>query len=228
MQEKMVKGRIAEVFDSLQGEGVYLGARQIFVRFFGCNLTCSFCDTKLHRYTEYEPKELLAEIKLYENDYHSISFTGGEPLLQKDFLKEILKLTNHEGYKNYLETNGTLHNELEEIIDYIDVVAMDLKLPSSTGLNNFWQQHRQFLKVASKKETFLKMVICQSTKQKDIIESLRLIKEINKSIILVLQPNSFEDYEMMKRKIENFRNIARFNDVTTCIIFQIHKKIGIR
>jgi len=224
----MVKGRIAEVFDSLQGEGVYLGERQIFVRFFGCNLTCSFCDTRLHHFTEYDPEELLAEIKLYEDSHHSISFTGGEPLLQKDFLKAILKLTDNEGYKNYLETNGTLHDELEEIIDYIDVVAMDLKLPSSTGLNNFWQQHRKFLKVASKKETFLKMVICQSTKQKDIIDSLRLIKEINKSIILVLQPNSFEDYELMRGKIERFRNIARYNGITTCIIFQIHKKIGIK
>ena len=227
MQMPIVKGRIAEVFDSLQGEGIYLGERQIFVRFFGCNLTCSFCDTHLSRFIEYEPKELLAEIKLYQG--HSvISFTGGEPLLQNDFLKSILKLTDKEGYKNYLETNGTLYNELEEVIDYVDIVAMDLKLPSSTGLNNFWQQHRKFLKVASKKEMFLKIVICHSTRQKDIMETLRLIKEINKRIILVLQPNGFEDYEMMRRKIESFRNIARYNDITCCIIFQIHKKIGIR
>lgn len=224
----ITKGRITEVFDSLQGEGIYLGAKQIFVRFFGCNLTCSFCDTRLEHFTEYEPKELLAEIKLYGDGHHSIAFTGGEPLLQKDFLKAILRLTNKEGYKNYLETNGTLYNELEEIIDYLDVVAMDLKLPSSTGLNNFWRLHREFLKVASKKETFLKMVICQSTRQKDIIESLRLIKEVNKPVILVLQPNSSEDYEILRRKTEVFRNIARYNGVTACIIFQIHKKIGVR
>lgn len=228
MKNPKVKGRIAEVFDSLQGEGIYLGERQIFVRFFGCNLTCKFCDTPLAHFTEYEPKELLSEIKLYHDDHSSIAFTGGEPLLQKDFLKEMLQLTSEAGYKNYLETNGVLYAALEEVIDYVDVVAMDLKLPSSTGLNNFWQEHREFLKVASQKEVFLKMVICHSTRKKDIIESLRLIKEINKPIILILQPNSFEDYEWMRQRIESFRNVARYNDITASIIFQIHKKIGLR
>jgi len=132
-----MKAKIAEVFDSVQGEGLYLGERQIFVRFFDCNLNCSFCDTKPDRFTEYEPQELFQEIKLYHQHYHSISFTGGEPLLYKDFLKEILKLTRRHGYKHYLETNGTLAAELEELIDHIDIVAMDLKLPSSTGLGNF-------------------------------------------------------------------------------------------
>src|SRR3990167_3151859 len=101
-------GKIAEVFDSIQGEGLYLGEKQIFVRFFGCNLSCKFCDTKSDRFTEYEPEELFEEIKLYHNSFHSISFTGGEPLLQNDCLKEVLKLTSGHGYKNYLETNGTL------------------------------------------------------------------------------------------------------------------------
>jgi organic radical activating enzyme len=104
----MIKGRISEVFESVQGEGLYFGEKQIFVRFFGCNLSCKFCDTKLNRFLEYEPQELFEELKLYQDVYHSISFTGGEPLLQKDFLKQVLQLTQKEGYKNYLETNGTL------------------------------------------------------------------------------------------------------------------------
>jgi len=126
------KGKIAEVFNSVQGEGLYFGEEQIFVRFFGCNLKCKFCDTRLDRFTEYEPQELLEEIKLYQDNHRTVSFTGGEPLLQKYFLREILKLTRDEGYKNYLETNGILHSALEDVIDYVDTVAMDLKLPSST------------------------------------------------------------------------------------------------
>jgi len=88
-----VKGKIAEVFSSVQGEGLYFGEDQIFVRFFGCNLKCKFCDTPLDRFTEYEPAELLDELKLYHHDdRRTVSFTGGEPLLQRYFLKESLRI----------------------------------------------------------------------------------------------------------------------------------------
>ena len=83
----MIKGRISDVFESIQGEGPYVGERQIFVRLFGCNLNCKFCDTKLERFDEYTAPELLDRILEFRGNYHSISFTGGEPLLQKDFLK---------------------------------------------------------------------------------------------------------------------------------------------
>jgi 7-carboxy-7-deazaguanine synthase len=223
-----MKGRIAEVFDSVQGEGIYLGEKQIFVRFFGCNLSCKFCDTKLNRFTEYEPEELLEELKLYQDEYHSISFTGGEPLLQKDFLKEILRLSAKSGYRNYLETNGTLWSELEEVIEYLHFVAMDLKFPSSTQMGNVWGFHRKFLGVASKKEVFLKAIICDSTKEQDLMEALSLIKDLNKSAILVLQPNSQENLLQMKIKLERFREICLGENVTACIIPQMHKIVGIK
>jgi organic radical activating enzyme len=221
-------GRITEVFDSVQGEGLYVGEKQLFVRFFGCNLRCKFCDTRLSRFIDYEPQELFEELRLYEDDYHSVSFTGGEPLLQVDFLKEVLKLSCTDGYKNYLETNGTLVGELEKVIDYLDIVAMDLKLPSSTDMGMLWGMHRKFLKVASKKDVFLKVVICQSTKEEDLIEALCLIKEVNKYVILVLQPNSFEDYNQMREKLETFRYICEKADVTACIIPQVHKIAGVK
>ncbi|MFA6350638.1 MAG: 7-carboxy-7-deazaguanine synthase QueE, partial [Candidatus Omnitrophota bacterium] len=137
----MVKGKITEIFDSVQGEGLYLGERQLFVRLHGCNMKCRFCDTKTTHYIEYHPQELLKELDMYENDYHSVSFTGGEPLMQKDFLKNALELTSRSGYKNYLETNGTLPAALSEVIQHIDIVAMDLKFPSSTGADAYWQTH---------------------------------------------------------------------------------------
>jgi organic radical activating enzyme len=223
-----VKGRITEIFESIQGEGIYLGARQLFVRFFGCNLSCEFCDTKLDTFSEYAPEELLEELKQHEGNYHSISFTGGEPLLQKDFLKETLKLTKVSGFRNYLETNGTLPDTLREIIEYVDIVAMDLKLPSSTGLNNFWDAHRKFLELASQKEVFLKAVICQSTLEKDLDEAIKLIKEVNKNAIFVLQPNSYEDYNQLSEKLENFKDICAKENISARIICQMHKIVGIK
>jgi len=223
-----VKGRISEVFESIQGEGIYLGERQLFVRFFGCNLKCRYCDTRMDNFVEYEPEDLLKELKKYGNGFHSVSFTGGEPLLQKDFLKEALRLIRESGFRNYLETNGTLSESLSEIIDYLDFVAMDLKLPSSTGLSDFWDTHRRFLQIASQKEVFLKAVICRDTKEEDLRAALRFIQDNNKSVVLVLQPNSHEDDNCLKEKIEGFRNICLDEKVSTCIIPQVHKVINIK
>jgi len=224
----MIKARISEVFESVQGEGLYLGEKQIFVRFFGCNLNCSYCDTKLDRFMEYDAYELFEEIKLYRDKYHSISFTGGEPLLHKDFLKDILKLTVKDGHKHYLETNGTLVPELEELIEYIDIVAMDLKLPSSSGMGNLWHMHKKFLKVACKKEVFLKAIICQGTLEEDLLQATELIKEVSPASVLILQPNSYEQQAMLDDKLSRFKDIANQQGVTTCIIPQIHKIMGLR
>ena len=223
-----MKAKINEIFDSVQGEGLYLGEKQIFVRFFNCNLSCTYCDTKLDRFTEYEPKELFEEIKLYRDKYNSISFTGGEPLLYADFLEEIFKLTSGGGHKHYLETNGTLFSELEQLIDRIDIIAMDLKFPSSTGMGNLWQLHRKFLKIASRKEVFLKAIICQATFEEDLTEALAIIKEISPFSVLVLQPNNYENQSALYEKLLNFRQIANQQGVRTCVIPQIHKIMGLR
>ncbi len=220
--------RIFEVFDSVQGEGLYLGEKQIFVRFFDCNLSCSYCDTKPDRFTEYDPGELFEEIKLYRDKYHSVSFTGGEPLLYKNFLKEVFQLTANYGHRHYLETNGVLYSELGELIDQIDIVAMDLKFPSSTGMGNLWQMHRKFLKIAAKKEVFLKAIICQNTAEEDLLEAISVIKEISPTSVLVLQPNSYEDRMILNEKLSRFKIIANQQNVVTCVIPQIHKAMGLR
>lgn len=223
-----MKARIIEVFDSIQGEGIYLGEKQLFVRFFGCNLSCRFCDTKQNSFKEYEPQELMDEIKQYRGQYHSVSFTGGEPLLQNDFLREVLKLTSKQGHKNYLETNGTLAGELEDVIEYLDIIAMDLKLPSSTGMFSLWGMHKRFLQIASRKEVFLKAIISLSTKEEDLGEALALIKDTHKSSLLVLQPNSYEEQGELKTKLEKFKDLCSQENIAACVIPQIHKRVGIK
>src|SRR3990167_4332799 len=125
----MSKGKIAEVFSSIQGEGIYQGVSQVFVRFFGCNLNCRFCDTPLNNYQDYSLEELYSRIESLDKGCHSISFTGGEPLLQDDFLKEIMSWCKKGHKKTYLETNGMLMAALERVIDFTDIIAMDFKLP---------------------------------------------------------------------------------------------------
>jgi organic radical activating enzyme len=223
-----MKGRISEIFLSIQGEGLYVGERQIFVRLADCNLDCRYCDTKIKYSREYLPELLLGELNCYRNNYRCVSFTGGEPLVQKDFLKEVLALTHEAGFNNYLETNGTLPDALGEVIENVDIVAMDFKFPSSTGRESFWPQHRKFLEIASRKEVFIKAVICESTLESDLREAVSVIKEINPSAILVLQPDSRADYSELEEKIKRFKYICIAENIISCIIPQIHKLVGVR
>jgi 7-carboxy-7-deazaguanine synthase len=105
---------------------------------------------------------------------------------------------------------------------------MDLKFPSSSGMGNLWQLHRKFLKIAVRKEVFLKAIICQATLKEDLTEALAVIKEISPASVLVLQPNSYEDKSVLQEKLLNFREIANQQGVTTCVIPQIHKIVGLR
>jgi len=223
-----MKGRISEVFESVQGEGPYVGERQLFVRFYGCNLSCKFCDTRMHSFMEYYPEELINELKLYQDVYHSVSYTGGEPLMQKDFLKESLRLAKQEGFNNYLETNGILYEELAQAIDWTDIIAMDWKLPSSTGGFPCWKAHKRFLEIASQKDVFVKLVICESTQADDFMIALKMIKEVNPLVMAVLQPNSQELGQSLFSKINFYKVLCEDESITSCMIPQVHKFAGVR
>jgi 7-carboxy-7-deazaguanine synthase len=222
-----MKGKIAEIFQSVQGEGIYLGQKQIFVRFYGCNLGCKFCDTKLKFFKEYTAAELLSKLMPYKEEFSQVSFTGGEPLLQKDFLKEILTLTKKDGWVNYLETNGTLPEALNSVIDLVDIVAMDFKFPSSTGLDNFWPEHLKFLRISLKKEVFIKAVISRDTSEEDLRLGIDLIRQVLPSAILVLQPEASCEYGLLKDKLESFKEICERENIACCVIPQVHKLAGV-
>lgn len=221
-------GKISEIFESIQGEGVYFGQKQIFVRLFGCNLKCGYCDTALTEFKEYTASGLCDELKNYSGSFHSVSFTGGEPLLQADFLKEALALTRKAGFKNYLETNGTLPEALEEVIDNVDFVSMDFKFPSSTGSGDHWAKHGRFLEISARKEVFIKAVICGSTREDDLLRGIKMIQELSPQCILVLQPNSAEDELNLKDKLDVFSNICFRENINFEIIPQMHKLMGVR
>lgn len=221
-----MKGKISEVFKSIQGEGIYQGISQVFVRFFGCNLKCSFCDTKTEYYEEKTFSDLLKEIRLYDT-YHSISLTGGEPLVQFDFLKELLRQLKKERKCLYLETNGILHRDLAGIIDYIDIIAMDFKLPSTAGTGNCWKEHKEFLKIGRMKKIFIKAVVGTNTQIEDIYRSIKIINEVDKGLCFILQPqNPFED--LLERKLRNYKAVCREHGINAGIIPQLHKKLGLR
>lgn len=225
----MNKAKIADIFFSVQGEGIYAGSPQVFVRFYGCSLNCCFCDTSLTAYDKYTSLELYRRIKEMSRPYHSLCLTGGEPLLQKDFLKEFLKLIKYDGITTYLETAGILADALDEVIEDIDIIAMDFKLPSSTGMEGYWTEHKRFLKIASRKEVFIKMVICSTTRQKDIEDAVNLVLKLKiKDIPVILQPNFFElSRELLARARILQRYCLKYLPEVK-VVPQLHKMTGVR
>ena len=175
---------IKEIFASIQGEGPYIGYKQLFIRFCGCNLNCNYCDTEfgVSDSKKYSVNEL-ANIVNDNLDCHSVSLTGGEPLLNVKFMKEFLPKC---GLPVYLETNGTLYKELAEIIDFVTYISADIKLPSSTGLKPLWREHDKFFNIASKQILFAKVVFGKGVTDDEIKQACELCSKYD--IELVLQP----------------------------------------
>jgi len=235
MKNKTEKADLIEIFSSMQGEGLFLGAKQIFVRFAGCNLTCSFCDTpKKAVIKEMSAEEILKKIKDLEREkgeHHSVSLTGGEPLLYADFLKDFLPKLKRAGFKIYLETNGTLPEELAKIIKYVDAIAMDFKLPSSAAVPALWEEHAKFLQIARKKNVFVKTVVTDDTSKDDILKAIGLIKKVDRSILLVLQPVTTKQGGISRTgadRISGYLRLAGRDLENVRVIPQMHKVMGIK
>lgn len=232
-----VKADISEIFSSIQGEGIFLGAKQVFVRFADCNLDCLFCDERgMPKAKEYSPIELMKEVRSMEESngpHHSVSLTGGEPLLSWDFLRAFLKILRRGRIlRSYLETNGTLPDELSRVIELVDIVAMDIKLPSSTADKPFWREHVEFLKIAYKKKVFVKVVVTTGTKKEDISRAIDIVKKLDKNIPFIIQPASLvrkDDEPVARERLFSFMEMGLKRDLGNVrIIPQMHKVIGVR
>ena len=119
--------KINEVFRSIQGESTYQGRQCTFIRFTGCNLRCSYCDTT-YAYEDgvsLTAHEVLSSVK--ELKCPLIEITGGEPLLQEE-VYQLIKALLAEGYQVLLETNGSI--DISEVDPHV-VKIVDIKCPDS-------------------------------------------------------------------------------------------------
>ncbi len=119
--------RITELFYSIQGESQSVGLPTVFVRFTGCPLRCTYCDTTyaFHGGEQISIPGILEKIKVYNTSY--VTVTGGEPLAQKPCV-DLLKLLCDARYTVSLETSGAL--SLRQVDPRV-IKVMDLKTPSS-------------------------------------------------------------------------------------------------
>ena len=118
---------VNEIFYSIQGESIYSGRPCIFVRLTGCNLRCSYCDTR-YAYEQGVNMELTEIInRISAHKCRLVEITGGEPLLQSQTPILIYKLLEN-GYEVMLETNGSLDISR---VDGRCIKIVDIKCPTS-------------------------------------------------------------------------------------------------
>ncbi|MEW6446772.1 MAG: 7-carboxy-7-deazaguanine synthase QueE [Bacillota bacterium] len=236
---------LREIFSSVQGEGPYVGCRHLFIRFAGCNLSCRYCDTPRDRppscrvevrpgsgkfmavpnpLTPEELGVLIAGMDL--GKHHAVSLTGGEPLLYPGFLKELIPLLEGTRRGIYLETNGTLPGALEALLHLVDLIAMDVKLPSATGMQPLWEEHRRFLEVARNKEVFLKAVVVKGTPLDEVVTAAEMAATAGAT--LVLQPVTAGEPERRPAPAELLRLQLQALEVArdVRVIPQVHRFCG--
>lgn len=126
--------RVAEKFISINGEGQRAGEPAVFIRFTGCNLSCSYCDTKWANvpncpYEELSPEEIYDYI--VSADIYNVTLTGGEPLIHKDILRLCTLLSNNKNIRTEIETNGSVDIQPFKSLKNPPSITLDYKTASS-------------------------------------------------------------------------------------------------
>jgi 7-carboxy-7-deazaguanine synthase len=248
-------GYVAELFPSIQGEGLGIGRPQLFLRLAGCSYQCAECDTAWAQ--QYDLKHasvyclpvtkqptklanpfpagdlchLIEKLWIKLGPFQALAITGGEPLEQPGFLLSLLKCLekNELTIKIMLETNGVHPESLIHVLPYIDSISMDIKLKSTTGINMPLKKHRQFLELIKNSDAYIKAVITSATTSREIITVAKMVNSIAPNLELVIQP-------MMKKNTKhhlpisiahNLMKVAMGYHEHVRVIPQMHKFLGI-
>ncbi|MCS7129915.1 MAG: 7-carboxy-7-deazaguanine synthase QueE [Archaeoglobaceae archaeon] len=225
-----MNAKISEIFESIQGEGIFVGVRQMFIRFCGCNLNCYYCDTlkdsefcvdHVSGKTIRNPVSAEYVQKLIDSArVHSISFTGGEPMLQAEFIRALEKTKSF-----YLESNMSLPEKAKKL-RFFDFVAGDLKVREAKLKDYEVLLERTFesfkiLRNTKRRRTFCKIVLPSEFNAEEVLNSAMQIKGYVECF--VLQPvfgSKLENIFKLQKKMMEFAD--------TRVIPQVHKLMGVK
>ncbi|MEB3244785.1 MAG: 7-carboxy-7-deazaguanine synthase QueE [Vampirovibrionales bacterium] len=250
LPEKQLVAPVQSVFSSVQGEGPFVGYPQLFARFAHCHLKCRYCDTPMQSKTgqcHWEQVPGSGEETLIENPmsvaalsqvlrtqwpkarHHSVSLTGGEPLLYHGFLEQLLPPLYQQGLRFYLETSATQPVFLQGVLPFIDTVAMDIKLPSATGEPPEYEHQAAFYRLARSSDAFLFIkLVFDETILPDELEAIRMIVHETDTPIF-LQPVTRHDGSVICTPAALFDLIATLSQTfeTVRTVPQTHKMLNI-
>jgi 7-carboxy-7-deazaguanine synthase len=173
---------ISEIFFSLNGEGLEIGKPTVFVRFSGCNLNCSWCDTKYADYNSFQMSisEILEEIEKCNNGINSVLITGGEPLIQD--IEYLVDALHKKEYDIGIETNGSVY---KDVLLNIDFISVDIKTPSSNNETNDLVIFNKIVNAIKARKGQMKAVIAD---RRDYDFLKKFIEENSFNVPLIIQP----------------------------------------
>ncbi len=203
--------------NSIETMGLVDGPGVRFVVFMqGCPLRCKFCHNpetwKLNgKADNYTPEEIVKKILNYKPYFKrngGVTFSGGEPLMQKEFLLECLKLCKQNDINTCLDTAGSIP-DCEEVLMYTDLVLLDIK---GTNKENYkemtsgnFDNTAKFIKLCEKmnKKLWLRVVIVpgiNDTKEyiDELIKFIKPIKNVEKIEFLPYHTLGVHKYEELK------------------------------
>jgi organic radical activating enzyme len=239
--ENKARARVSEIFTSIEGEGIFVGKKTLFIRFSGCHLKCRWCDTKyalpLDSGTDYqidEIKDLI--IKELQPFTYKVNFTGGEPLLQTEAVIELAHFVKKQtNVKTYLESSCFDSELFSKVLPYIDICKIEFKTDDSKVVedeeyDNLILNEIKCLELAveSNKATYIKIVVTNSTNLESFKNLVYNISEkIKPSDILglIIQPSFGIDQPTVNKLLDTYDIVQpMFPEVR--IIPQLHKEIG--
>lgn len=213
--------KLNSIFQSIQGEGRFQGYPSDFIRFFGCNLNCVYCDTKytLSGDSFYFATPEEAAAKLNKTGVFDLCVTGGEPMCQEDELLKFLLLLSNKRVS--LETNGSL--ELEPLYCAFSAAKTDSQLYFSTdwktpasGNPVFDESNIDFLRKSG--AGWIKFVV-ESQEDLDFVEEkLKLLDGIETYLSPVFEQGK-EWFSSVEKFVKTHKNIR--------LQLQLHKILGI-
>lgn len=212
-----MKFPVVERFVSINGESTRAGEPAVFIRFRGCNLHCTYCDTSWAN-TGSAPYHMMTTEELtdyvLETGITNVTLTGGEPLLQEGIYELIERLMKN-GRRVEIETNGSISVRELSAMPYRPVFTLDYKLPCSGMEKSMLTENYEYLQ----KEDAVKFVsgsIEDLEKAKDIIERYALTEKCRVYISPVF--GSIEPADIVDFMLENKMNDVRLQ-------LQLHKFI---
>jgi organic radical activating enzyme len=175
-------------------------------------------------------EQLTAAVEnLMESDgpIDGVALTGGEPLLQSEFLAELLSCRSIPRPR-LLETSGTHAERLLQLLPLVDIVSMDIKLPSNSGERALWAEHEHFLRLARGK-AYVKVLVDAATNPQEVERAAALVRDTAPEAPVFLQPicDVSGDVDVNQRRLDVFFEAARRHLQDVRVLPQMHKLLGI-
>lgn len=207
----MIKGAVdsIETFGLVDGPGI-----RTVVFLSGCKLRCKYCHNPemwIRGRENYTPEELVKRILRNKNYYGKsggVTFSGGEPLLQSEFIISVCKILKKENIHIALDTAGVGNGDYEEILKYVDLVLLDIKHTNKdsykdlTGMSIDWSL--KFRKVLNKsgKSVWIRQVIVPGIMDNDnylrsLVKDIKTIKNVEKIDFLPFHKMALEKYQRL-------------------------------